>query len=133
MSLSFTFIYAVYTCFATIINSITKPYGYTTGESGLVGIAFVISGLIGSFIQAILLDKHKNYLFMLRLNCFMAIVSCTIGFYGVPSGKMYILVPNISLMGFFVLPTFSIAYTFAVELTYPIGEAMSNGLMVFMS
>lgn len=46
---------------------------------------------------------------------------------------MAIIIPNISALGFFVLPTFSISYTFAVELTYPISEAMSNGIMVFTS
>ena len=55
------------------------------------------------------------------------------GLYTLPSGEMYLIIPNISLLGFFVLPIFSISYTFAVELTYPISEAMSNGIMVFTS
>jgi hypothetical protein len=36
-------------------------------------------------------------------------------------------------MGFTVIPIIPISYGFAVELTYPISEAMSNGMMILVS
>jgi hypothetical protein len=40
---------------------------------------------------------------------------------------------NIALLGFFLIPIIPIGYGFSVELTYPVSEALSNGLMVFFS
>lgn len=35
--------------------------------------------------------------------------------------------------GFFTLPVIPLGYSFSVELTYPVSEAMSNGIMVLVS
>ena len=40
---------------------------------------------------------------------------------------------NIGFLGIFVLPMIPIGYSFSVELTYPVSEAMSNGFMIFLS
>jgi len=36
-------------------------------------------------------------------------------------------------MGFFSIPMTPIAFAYSVELTYPVPEAMSNGMMIFPS
>ena len=39
----------------------------------------------------------------------------------------------LGLLGAAVIPTGSVCFAFAVELTYPISEAVSNGMMVMVS
>ena len=36
-------------------------------------------------------------------------------------------------MGFFILPILPIGYSFAVEITYPVSEVMSNGTMMLVA
>lgn len=46
---------------------------------------------------------------------------------------VWVTAVNIGILGVFVLPMIPIGYSFSVELTYPVSEAMSNGFMVFIS
>ncbi len=47
-------------------------------------------------------------------------------FYTLPSGSVVLFGFNVSLLGGVVIPMLAVAYPFAVELTYPIGEAFSR-------
>lgn len=40
---------------------------------------------------------------------------------------------NLAFIGFFVIPIIPSSYAFAVELTYPVPESMSNGMMILVS
>lgn len=40
---------------------ISDKYGYTSNDNSLFGAIVIISGLTGSFIHAILLDKFKKF------------------------------------------------------------------------
>lgn len=40
---------------------------------------------------------------------------------------------NIGILGFFIVPIMPVAFSFAVELTYPVSEALSNGTMGLVS
>lgn len=53
----FTFQFAVYTCLAAILNSITARYDYTSSDASLFGVCFVASGVLGSIFFSIMLDK----------------------------------------------------------------------------
>jgi len=50
-----------------------------------------------------------------------------------PSGNVTLMAINLAVLGFFMIPIIPLGYSFSVELTYPVSEAMSNGLMVFFS
>ena len=50
-----------------------------------------------------------------------------------PSGNFFFVCLNGSFSGFFTLPILPVGLNFSVELTHPVSEAMSNGLMVSLS
>jgi hypothetical protein len=60
-------------------------------------------------------------------------VGCILlGLVTLPS-KEWLFAINLALIGFSVIPIIPISYGFAVELTFPIPEAVSNGMMILPS
>ena len=133
MTISFCMLYGVYTCLGAIINTLVSPYGFTSGDTSVFGATCIVSGLVGSFIIASLLDKYKKFLLTIRLLCLGSLLATSLVNYTLPSRNMWLLEANIAVVGFFVLPIFPVGYSFSVELTYPVSEAMSNGGMMLFS
>lgn len=133
MVLTFNMLYGVYTCLGAIINNLVDPFGYTPIDSSIFGATFIFCGLIGSIIFSYYMDKTQKYLRMLRISSFGSLISSICIILTLPTQNVWILNTNIAFMGFFLIPIIPIGYSFSVELTYPVSEAMSNGVMVFFS
>jgi len=50
-----------------------------------------------------------------------------------PLGNVPLFALNLMIVGVSVIPIIPVSYGFAVELTYPLSEAMSNGMMIMVS
>lgn len=133
MTLCFSTMYGVYTCLGAVINDLVSKFGYTSTDSSYMGACLIISGLTGSFILSSYLDKHKNYLSQLRMVCFTTIFLFSFSFWTLETRNIYLVLFNISLIGFFLLPIIPLGYGFSVELTYPVSESMSNGVLMLFS
>ena len=133
MTLVFSSLYGVYTSLGALINPIVKPYHFTAADCSVIGATFIMSGLIGSFFFGFLLDKYKKYLLILRIVCFGTFLSAIFIFLTLPTEKMIIFDPNIAIVGFFILPIIPVGYSFSIELTFPVSEAMSNGIIMLFS
>ena len=46
---------------------------------------------------------------------------------------MIVLTLNVAIIGFLLLPIIPLGYGFSIELTYPVSEAMSNGVLMLWS
>ena len=60
----------------------------------------------------------------------LSVISTGLSIFSLPSGKAGLFGTNVAVMGFATIPMTPIAFAFAVELTYPAPEAMSNGMMI---
>merc|ERR1739848_422352 len=128
-------LYGVYTCLGAIINNLVSSYRFTSVDSSIFGAVFIISGLIGSFVISGFLDKYSAYLKILRIVSFGSFIfGCGLKI-TLPLGPDYLTLAiiNIGIAGFFIIPIIPVAYSFSVELTYPVSEAMSNGTMMLTS
>jgi hypothetical protein len=63
IALSFSFNYSVYTTLGAAVGPLTKSFDYTPTDVSVFGGAFILAGLIGSFVHAIYLDKYKRFKF----------------------------------------------------------------------
>jgi len=115
---------------SAIVASLTKPYCYSTFANAAFGGIFIIFGVIGSFILSIYLDKYPRYKLVMLFIAVIAILSTALSIFSLPTGNAGLFVANVALMGFATIPMTPIAFAFAVELTYPTPEAMSNGMMI---
>jgi hypothetical protein len=70
---------------------------------------------------------------MLVLTCFGSCITSALLFVTLPSGNLYLVMLNMILFGITVFPTIPLSYSLSVELTFPVNEAMSNGIMIMFS
>ncbi len=65
--------------------------------------------------------------------CFASIATIALTFYTLPSRNVALFSVNLVLVGLTVLPIIPIGFAFSVEVTFPISEALSNGMMILVS
>lgn len=131
--ISFNFLYGIYTSIGAVVAELTSPYGYKPSDNSIFAATFVISGVIGSFIISIIMDKTGKYKLTLIITCLCSLFSISLAFYTLPSRNVALFTVNLILLGLSVLPIIPIGYSFSVEVTFPVPEALSNGMMVLVS
>lgn len=70
---------------------------------------------------------------ILRILATGALVSLSFSFFTLPSKIVPLLAVNLMFAGICIIPIIPVAYAFAVEVTYPMPETLSNGMMVMIS
>jgi MFS family permease len=132
LCVSFTMLYGIYTSLGAVVAAVTGPYGYDGVDNAIFGAIFIFFGVVGSFTLGVILDKTAKYKLMINGTSTSAVALVLLGLVTLPSGVALFSL-NLALIGFAVIPIIPIAYGFAVELTFPIPEAMSNGMMILPS
>lgn len=131
--LGYASLYGTVTAVGAVINSLTKPFDYTIQNNSLFGAIFIISGILGSIVSGVFLDKtHKFKLVMISVSIAAVLLMTTVLF-TLPSKNVPLFSINLALLGFFAIPLTPIAFGFCVELTFPTPEAVSNGMMLLPS
>lgn len=129
---SFTMLYGIYTSLGAVVASITAPFGYSGVDNAIFGGIFIFFGVLGSFVLGVYLDKSAKFKFLINMTSGSAIILILLGLLTLPFNK-WLFTINLALIGFTVIPIIPISYGFAVELTFPVPEAMSNGMMILPS
>jgi len=115
---------------ATIINQLTTPFGYDDTQSGILGFLVVFCGIIGAGVESALVDYTRRY----KLFIFCTLLCSTGSLVG-----LTLLLERVSFiflcfccaaLGFFMTPILPLTLELAVEVTYPVGEAMVTGLLM---
>lgn len=57
LCVAYSFVHANNTALASMISSLTRDYGYSGGDNGLFGGVYIVSGIVGSVIAGMLLDR----------------------------------------------------------------------------
>ena len=133
LCVSFTMLYGVYTSLGAVVAAITVPFGYEGVDNAVFGGVFIFCGVAGSFVLGIVLDKTQKFKLMINCTALCAVGFILLGLVTLPSGKGWLFSLNLAFIGFSVIPIIPISYGFAVELTFPIPEAVSNGMMILPS
>ena len=98
-----------------------------------MGICFLLSGILGAFIVSKIIDRTKKFLLILRTIVVLMLFFVSLTLYTLPNKDFNLLAINGCFAGFFTLPIIPIAFQFSVELSHPVSEALSNGLMMLFS
>lgn len=101
--------------------------------SAIVFVAYMLTGLVSAIIFSAIVDRTKQFNLIQRTLCFLSLLSFLPMFVTVPSGNLWLLAMNTSVMGVFMVPVIKISYTYVVELTHPIKEPVSNGVLQLSS
>jgi FLVCR family MFS transporter 7 len=132
----FTCVLGYFNLYGTIVNEYLMSYGFSNDQTTIVGGTSQFCGITGTVLVSIFIDKFKKYkLIFLILNiigliCHVAMTMLIELFteYG------FIIVMFLwSIATISIIPIYACSFDFVIELTYPIGESISGGLIMSCS
>ncbi|XP_076017678.1 choline/ethanolamine transporter flvcr2a isoform X3 [Genypterus blacodes] len=115
---------------STLLNRmIIMHYPGEEVNAGRIGLTIIFSGMLGSLICGIWLDKTKTYkettvaIYVFSFLS-MLVYTCTLNL-----GHLWLVFVTSAIVGFFMAGYLPVGFEFAVELTYPESEGTSSGLL----
>jgi len=126
--LMFVFLIAngIFNGLSTWIESIVRPRGYSPEQAGILGGLLLLGTILGAFILPTLSDRQrKRKIFML-----LGILAAIPWLLGIALAQAYwLLMISCLAFGFLLVGLAPIGYQYAAELTYPVPEGTSNGML----
>jgi hypothetical protein len=101
----------------------------STPLAAWVGIAFVGGGVAGAAIAGLIVDKWRIYQSVLSVGATGALATMVLFFFGLPENEPW-LIGSAVAAGFFLIAMLPVAFEAAVEVTFPVNEATSAGLLI---
>ena len=80
--------------------------------------------------MSLYVEKTKKYKKTLQFCSIMAFIGKIIFLAVLSTGNFWLISIGISFTGFFLLPILPIGFELACEITFPVGEAVSNGALI---
>ncbi len=108
-----------------VFSSITSP----KEASGLIGGITIFGGILGAGILSTISDALKKRVIFLQAAMVIATVFTVLL---IASSNFYIVAIIAFIYGFFLVSGLPVGLVYAAEITYPVTEEASNGLMLTM-
>jgi MFS family permease len=113
----------------TWIEEVLNPRGFSITQAGNAGGAMIFGGILGALVIPLLSDHYRRRVPFLIL----AVLGATIGLIGVTfAGGYSLLLGSSFFFGFFLLSAGPIGFQYGAEITSPVPEGTSNGLLLLM-
>ena len=127
--LAFSMVSAAQYLVATLISIISEPYGFSSLDSSIFGGLFFVVGLVGAGVFGTIVASVKKYKLICIIECVGALGSLLFFVFTLPLRLMAVSCIAVGMLGFMLNPIIPISYELAIEITYPIGEAMTGGIL----
>ncbi|KAF2888720.1 hypothetical protein ILUMI_17453 [Ignelater luminosus] len=119
----------IFYAISALLNQIILIY-YPDGaeDAGRIGLIIIGSGMIGSVVCGVILDafgRFKLTIMSVYVLCLISMITFT---FTLDSGLVAVYLVS-AFFGFFMTSLLPIGYEVAVELTFPIGEGTSGGII----
>ena len=119
----------IFNTITTYIEGIVLPRGHDQNFAGMLGALMLIGGIIGCVIMSTISDKYKKRKILLIISLLIATTSLFIITFTVDALMLSILG---FLLGFGILSAGPVGLEYAVDLTKPVPEASSNGMLMMI-
>ena len=117
----------VFNAVTTWIEEIVRPRGFSIDQAGIVGGLMVLGGIVGAIVIPPLSDRIRRRVPFIIL----ALVGAIPGLIGVTFAASYpLLLVSAFVLGAFLLSSGPLGFQYAAEITYPVPEGTSNGLLL---
>ena len=94
-----------------------------------LGAILILSGIVGAGVLSFYIEKTMQYKNVLVI-CGLAGMAAAVGLYFSLINNSDIMINvAIGIFGFFCMPVLPLGFEFAAELTFPIGETFSSGVL----
>jgi MFS family permease len=126
---TFFFGLGIFNFITSYIELIVAPRGFDPTEAGILGGLMLIGGIVGCVIMSALSDKYKKRKILLIISILIATISLSIITFSADPILLYLFS---FLLGYGILSAGPVALEYAVDLTEPVPEATSNGLLLMI-
>lgn len=117
----------VFNAVTTWIEEIVRPRGFSIDQAGLVGGLMVLGGVVGAIVIPSLSDRMRRRVPFIIL----ALAGAIPGLIGITFATSYsLLLASAFVLGAFLLSSGPLGFQYAAEVTYPVPEGTSNGLLL---
>jgi len=111
----------------TYIELIVAPRGLTSIEAGNLGGILLLGGIIGAQVLSILADKLRKRVLLIKISLVITVVSFFLLSFANTTTTLYV---SGFLLGFGLLSIGPVLIEHAVDITAPVPEASSNGILM---
>jgi len=113
----------------TYIELIVAPRGYSASDAGNIGAIMLFGGIIGCLIMSTLSDKYQKRKILILISVALTTISLTVLSFASSALLLYIFGFT---LGFGVLSAGPVTLEYAVDITKPVPEASSNGILMMI-
>lgn len=137
--ISFICINSFFQFYPVVIVDIFSLYDLEITTTSYLLITALLGGVVGNFFYSWIVDHLRKYRIIFIVLSLVNLITFTLlalllELLGIQKGNYKVLYfIGCGIYGSCIIPLFSIAYDFAHELTYPIGESVSSGMMLSFS
>ncbi|KAL1237481.1 putative MFS-type transporter -like protein [Trichinella pseudospiralis] len=115
---------------STLLNQTLLPYFPNEEKNiGIVGLLIVLTGLLGSVLCGWWLDRTKMFKFILTITYAASLLGMIIYTVCIEKGSIEIVFLAASILGFSMTGYLPLGLEYAAEITYPISEGITSGIM----
>ena len=111
----------------TYIELIVAPRGLTSIEAGNLGGIMLLGGIIGAQVLSILADKLRKRVLLIRFSLVITVASFFLLSFATTRITIYV---SGFLLGFGLMSVGPVLFEYAVDITAPVPEASSNGMLM---
>ncbi|UCC20569.1 MAG: MFS transporter [Promethearchaeota archaeon] len=119
----------IFNTITTYIEGIVIPRGYDQNFAGILGALMLLGGIVGSIIMSTLSDKFRKRKILLLISLMIATISLFIITFAYDAVLLNLFG---FLLGFGILSAGPVGLEYAVDLTKPVPEASSNGMLMMI-
>ena len=127
LTVGFLILLGIFNTVLTLILQIVSPRGHGEDFAGTLGGLILVGGIIGSIVFSGLSDKLKKRKILILISLSISLVSMYIISFTSDATLLSIFG---FLFGFGILGAAPVALEFAVDITKPVPEASSNGMLM---
>jgi hypothetical protein len=127
--LAFSMVQGALNALATLIDLISRPYGFSSFDNSVFGGLLIICGLVGAGVVGAIVTVTHKYKLTLIINCLITLATFIVFVFTLNFKSMIISSIAVGLVGLTLTPTLPISYEYGIEITFPVGEAMTGGLL----
>uniref|UniRef100_UPI00398EE403 choline/ethanolamine transporter flvcr2a isoform X2 n=1 Tax=Pristiophorus japonicus TaxID=55135 RepID=UPI00398EE403 len=119
-----------YYAVSTLLNKmVLTHYPGEELNAGRIGLTIVVSGMVGSIICGIWLDKTQTYKQTTLAVYFLSFTGMVVFTFTLSLGHVWVVFLTAGILGFFMTGYLPLGFEFGAELTYPESEGTSSGLL----
>ncbi|XP_066138742.1 uncharacterized MFS-type transporter C09D4.1-like [Euwallacea fornicatus] len=126
--------YGIFSAFGTLLNqTILSFFPGAVEDAGRMGLIMIMIGMCGGFLVGLVLDrthkyKESNIVIYFGTSCSLTALLLSLRFKEMTSSYL-----TIAIFGFFLNAYIPAGIEFALELTYPVNESTTTGLLTAAS